>query len=345
MKEKVVLLLTMLLLTVLFICTIGSAQDKSGTSAAPELLIPVGAKNVGMAGAGISSISGVDAIFWNPAGIDATNSATSAFFSHRSYIADMGITSFAVSSKFSSLGSIGIALRTFNIGEINVTTENQPDGNGEKINPTYFTFGLTYGRQITDRVGVGVTLNIVNESFGSVSASGIAFNAGVQYRDLGGIQGLDVGVSVNNIGTSMRYTGSGLWVQASPTDAERDLTYYKVEAASFQLPSTIDIGLGYRLALDENTSLQFHGAFENNNYGIDEYRIGAQVAFMNSLFLRGGYLYSTDVNNVKSIFQNFTAGVGINLQEYAGIPLEINYAYVPVQYFDGNHLIDIRLDF
>jgi hypothetical protein len=345
MKDKVFLILTMLLLSVLCFSTIGQAQDKSGTSAAPELLIPVGARNVGMAGAGISSVSGVDAIFWNPAGLDVSSTSGSAFFSHRSYIADMGITSFAVSNKFSSLGSIGISLRTFNIGEINVTTENQPDGNGEIVNPTYFTFGLTYGRQITDRVGVGVTINLVNESFGSVSASGIAFNAGVQYRDLGGIEGLDVGVSVNNIGTSMRYSGSGLWVQASPTNSERDLTYYKLEAASFQMPSTIDIGLGYRMAIDENTNLQINGAFENNNYGIDEYRIGAQVAFMNSLFLRGGYLYSTDINNVKSIFQNFTVGAGISLQEYAGIPLELNYAYVPVQYFNGNHLIDIRLDF
>ena len=94
-------------------------------------------------------------------------------------------------------------------------------------------------------------MNLVDESFANVSASGIAFDAGIQYRNLGGLEGLSLGICVNNIGTPMQYGGSDLWVQANAADQARGLTYYKMEAASAEMPSIIQIGLGYNLKLVE----------------------------------------------------------------------------------------------
>ncbi|RPI02208.1 MAG: PorV/PorQ family protein [Ignavibacteriae bacterium] len=321
-----------------------TAQDKAGTSAAPELLIPLGAKEVAVSGASLSSVNGVHAIYWNPAGLDF-EAGTSALFAYRSYIGDIGVNYLALGTQFSGLGSLGLTLRTFSFGDIDVTTEDRTDGTGEVFSPTFFTLGLTYSRQLTDNVGIGVTMNIVNESFARVSASGIAADVGVQYRNLGGVDGLSIGVCVKNIGTAMQYGGSGLWVAAEDPTSHRGLTQYKVEAASYQMPSTIQIGMGYKMKLADQSGLQFSAAFENDNYGIDKYRVGAEISFMRSLFVRGGYIYSTDMYGTKSIFQNTTVGIGIDLFEYAGIPLGIDYAFVPVQYFDANHLIDIHLQF
>jgi hypothetical protein len=320
-------------------------QDRSGTSAAPELLIPLGAKEVALSGADISSVSGVSSIFWNPAGLDFNASGTSALFSYRSYIADIGISYMAIGSKLSTFGSVGLTLRTFGIGDIKVTTEDQPDGTGEIIRPTFFVLGLTYSKQLTDNVSIGTNVNLAHESIGRVDASGLTFDAGVQYQNLGGIQGLGIGVSVKNIGTSMQYTGSGLWVQADDPYSQRGLTNYKIEAASFQMPTVIQIGVGYGMKLDENIGLQFSGAFENDNYGIDQYRFGVQFDYVHSLFFRAGYMYSTDQNDVKSIFQNYTIGAGVDLKDYLGIPIGIDYAFVPVEYFVANHLFDISLNF
>jgi hypothetical protein len=86
-------------------------------------------------------------------------------------------------------------------------------------------------------------------------------------------------------------------------------------------------------------------AFENDNYGLDKYRIGGEVSYMNSLFLRAGYLYSTNLYGNESIFQDITVGFGVDLKEYVGIAMGFDYAYVPVRYFDANHLFDIRIDF
>lgn len=298
-----------------------------------------------MSGSTISSTTGVNSIFWNPAGLDLGTQGTSAMFSYRAYIADIGINYLAVSSRFSGLGSLALTLRTFRIGEISVTTDDQTDGTGEIIDPTFFVFGLTYSKQLTDHVSIGATFNLVNESWASVGASGIAFDAGVQYQNLGGMQGLSLGVTVKNIGTSMQYTGAGLWVQATDPNSSRGLTYYKVEAGSFQMPSTIQIGLGYNKPLNDNSSLQVGGAFENDNYGTDQYRIGVEYSFMSSFALRLGYLFSKDQAGDKSIFQNYTLGVGVDLKKIMGVGIALDYAFVPVQYFSSNHLLDVRMSF
>jgi len=345
MKRKVLLILTLTFLVLSMFTISAFAQSKAGTSAAPELIIPLGAPEVAMSGAVVSFVSGSSAISWNPAGLDVSDVSASALFSHRSYIGDISINYAAVTTKISSFGSLGLTLRAFNIGQISVTTEDQPDGTGAVINPNFFTLGLTYSKQLTDHVSIGVTVNMVNENFANVSASGVAFDAGIQYRNLGGIAGLSMGVCVNNIGTSMKYGGSDLWLPATATDLSRGITYYKVEAASAQMPSIIQIGLGYDMKLDENTGLKFGIAYENNNYGIDEYRVGAEVGLVKSLFIRGGYIYSTDPTGTKSIFQNYTLGLGVDLKEYVKVPISIDYAYVPVQYFSANNILDININF
>ncbi len=337
-------LLVISLMVLTFMASSVFAQTRVGTSAAPELLIPVGAKYEAMAGSANAFVTGVDAIYWNPAGLDMGSGTGGALFSYRQYIADIGVSYLAIGGKL-GFGSLGLTLRSFNIGTINVTTMNQPDGTGEQISPTFFIGGLTYSKQLTDRISVGATVNLINESFGIVSASGIGFDAGVQYENLIGIDGLGLGVSVKNIGTTMQYGGSGLWVQATIPNASVGLSYYKLQAASFQLPSVIDIGLGYKKSLDENNALEIAGTFENNNFGIDEYRGGVQYGFMNTIFVRAGYIYSKSQSGTVSIFQNYTLGAGVDLAKVTGVGISFNYAYVPVKYFSSNHLFDLRIFF
>lgn len=326
------------------------AQDRAGTSAAPELLIPVGAKYEATAGSANAFVTGVDAIYWNPAGLDMEKSTGGVLFSYRQYIADIGISYLAVGGRL-GFGSVALSVRSFNLGTINVTTEDQPDGNGQQISPTYFVGGLTYSKKLTDRISVGGTINLIEESFGSVSATGVGFDVGVQYQNLIGINGLGLGVSVKNIGTEMKYDGPGLWVQATIPSAEVGLSNYKLQAASFQLPSVIDIGFGYKRSLDNNNDLSVTAAFENNNFGIDEYRAGAEYGFMKTLFVRAGYLFSqtggaigSNAGNV-SIWENWTLGAGVDLSKLTGIGLSFNYAYVPVRIFGSNNMFDLHVSF
>jgi hypothetical protein len=328
----------------LFACGFALSQSKAGTSAAPELTIPVGAKYTAMAGASGILAEGVEAITWNPSGVDWLAGNGQAMFSYRKYIADIGINYLAVVGKF-GFGSVGLSLRTFNIGDIPVTTEFQPDGTGEIISPNFFVVGLTYSKRLSDRVSVGANFNLVSESFGRVSALGVAFDAGVQYRNMLNIPGLSLGVVIKNIGPTMKYGGSGLWVQAEVPGSERGLTFYKVEAASFQMPTSFEIGLGYNLALGEANNLSFTGTYQANNfYALDAYKFGFEYAFKNVLFLRAGYNYNK-TGDLTSIWHHYTLGVGLNTESLIGLKLSFDYAYVPVTYFSANHLFNLKVGF
>lgn len=351
MKNKIIVQMTIrYILSIALILLIASqsfagGQNRAGTSAAPHLVIPVGAHYIAMGGSPVANASGIEAIFWNPAGIDRSIKDVNAMFSYRTYIADIGVNYFAVSGRF-NFGTIALSLKSLSIGDIPVTTETAPDGTGEIFNPTYFVLGVSYSRQLTDRISIGVSTNLINESFAQVRSMGISFDAGVQYRSLLAIPKLDIGVTIKNIGPPMKYEGSGLWREANVPGSQRGVTNYKVEPATFELPSVIEIGLTYHLMKVDENELSLSTTFQNNNYAYDEYRIGTEYVYDNKLFVRFGYLLgAASTSDRPHIFQDFTIGTGINFEDVGGTQISFDYAFVPVKYFDNNHVVALKVGF
>jgi hypothetical protein len=313
--------------------------NRLGTGGATELLIPTGARDLAMGGSTIATTSGLEALFWNPAGITKSSSATSVSFSHMSYIADIGVEYGAVSAAFEGLGTIALDIKSLSIGDIPVTTVDAPDGTGQTFTPQFFTAGLTFARQLSDRIGVGLTANLVTERMGEVSASGIVFNVGVMYDNLVELKGLSLGVAIKNVGPQMRYDGPGLYRLAAVSDQSRGNNYVKIQSAAFELPSTLEFGLGYKPTIGESNALLLSTTFQNNNFSGDEYKLGAEYGYNNMFFVRGGYSMSPKSQSDDYIY-GFTAGVGINYQ-MEGASVTVNYAYRAVKYFDGNHLFSV----
>ena len=191
-----------LCLTLLFMVSVnGTAQEqRTGTNAASELLIPVGARAIAMGGGSVATAEGVEAIYWNPAGVARSNYTANAVFSHMTYLADININYVAVAFNFGGLGTLAFSMKALDIGDIPITTEVAPDGTGGLLSPQFITAGLTYSRALTDRISVGGTINLISETLDRVSASGVAVDIGVQYRDLANVTGLSLGVAVKNLG-------------------------------------------------------------------------------------------------------------------------------------------------
>jgi len=87
----------------------GAADGRKGTSGATELLIPVGARGTALSGTAAGDATGLEAIFWNPAGL-ATVEGTEVMFTHTSYIADMKVNYAAAATR---VGSIGVLMDGF----------------------------------------------------------------------------------------------------------------------------------------------------------------------------------------------------------------------------------------
>jgi hypothetical protein len=345
------------LFLILLICSLsaveifGGGQNRAGTAGAPELRIPVGARYLAMGGSAIATVTGLEAIYWNPAGVDLSQTDANAIFSYRQYIADMSMNFAAVSGRLGTLGTFGLAFRSLNIGDIPVTTMDQPDGTGQIFSPTYFILGLTYSKQLTDRISIGVNFNLINESIDKVSSSGFCFDAGVQYSDLFDVKGFAVGVVVKNLGPTMTFSGNGTYVLANDPNSQRGPTYYDFAAASAELPSEIGIGLSYFKQFNEEHSLTVSATFQNNNFTADDYKVGLEYSFKDLFYVRGGYIYndgsifSAAQDKAPSIWQNYMFGVGVNTKEFSSIDLSVDYAYVPAQYFDANNVFSLRVGF
>jgi hypothetical protein len=343
MKQIYKILILAISLVFMVDAVFASGGNRTGTGGAAQLLIPVGARSIAMGGSTIASAEGLEALYWNPAGVSRTDRNVEVLFSHMSYIADIGVEYGAVSAGIEGIGVFAFNVKTLSIGDILITTTQDPDGTGSTYSPQMLSTGLTYSRALTDNIAVGLTGTFITETLGEVSANGFAFDIGVLYRNLADISGLSFGIAIKNLGPQMQYDGSGLLYQADVTEFNRPAGLSKIDSAPFELPSQFEIGLSYIPALDETNSLLLTGSFQNQNFSADEYKLGAEYGYNDMFFVRGGYTFASNLEGSEYIY-GMTAGVGINYKS-GGIEFIVDYSYRDVKYFESNHVFSLALGF
>lgn len=349
MKQRILFGALLLCVVLLVTGTVIAQNQRTGTSAAPELLIPVGARDLALGGSSIAITQGVEAIHWNPAGLGRLTRSAEGMFSSMSYIADIKVSYGAAAAQFGEFGTVGLSVRSLDFGNIPVTTVEDEDGKlGGTFSPTYVTLGLTYGKLITDAVSVGGTAKLITESIARVSASGMAFDLGLQYHGLMGYKGLQLGIAVKNIGPSMKFDGTGLLRSATSSEGNRPEQRYKSEAASFELPSLIELGVSYAGTTDDGTNLySVSGSYTNNNLYLDQYKLGGEYGYaldVAKLFVRGGYEFVPQLNDRKDNVFGLTLGAGVTY-DAGGVELTFDYAFRQAEFFDNNNVFSLKLGF
>src|SRR5258708_2932890 len=83
----------------------GSAERKA-TDGAPELLIGVGPRGTALGSALAGEAGGVEAIYWNPAGL-ASLEGTETMFAHTQYFAGMKLNYAAIGTRWGTVGEFG----------------------------------------------------------------------------------------------------------------------------------------------------------------------------------------------------------------------------------------------
>jgi hypothetical protein len=310
-------------------------------------MIPVGARGIAMGGSTLANSYGLEALYWNPANVSRIGGdyTTNVLISHMEHIADIGVEYGAISTDIESFGSLALSIKSLSVGDIPITTVENPDGTGALFSPQFLTIGLTYSRMLSDRISVGLTTNVVSEVIDRVSATGLAFNVGVTYSDFANLTGLNIAFVMKNVGPQMDFDGSGLLISAQNPDLNRPEQLYLVDAAAFELPSTLELGLSYSYNINEQNALQFAGLFANNNFYGDELKGGLEYGYDNLLFLRLGYSTAYDM---ESDFNSYGLNAGFGLEyDMGGVDLRVDYAYRAVEYegLGDNHLFSIGFGF
>lgn len=345
MKNKIRFITLAVSLLLAFDCIYAGGGNRTGTGGAAQLLIPVGVRGIAMGGGNVATASGIEALFWNPAGTSKNINSANVLFSHMDYIADIGVEYGAVSANFEGFGVLSFSVKSLSIGDILVTTTQDPDGTGKTFSPQMLTAGVTFARALTERISVGVTANLVTETLGEVSATGVAFDVGVLYDNLAEINGLSFGIAMKNVGPQMQFDGSGLLQEGSVLGYNRPPGLVKLNSAPFELPSSFELGLGYKpRVIDEMNSVLISTAYKHNNFSDDEYKVGIEYGYNDMFFLRGGYTFAPEQAFADSYIHGFTGGAGINYS-FESISIKVDYAYRYNRIFDGNHVFGLTLGF
>lgn len=312
-------------------------DDRIGTAAMEELMVPITPRTVSLGATltgGLGTLNGVEALQSNPAAL-MLNTSTSAMFSRMEYVADIGINYFGVAQRFGN-NNFALTVSNWDYGDIARQTETSPEIQDDVTwSANSFVIGLTYARQFTDRIAAGVTFKGLSREIDDVDSQGIAFDAGMTY--LVGESGLRFGVSLKNFGPQMGFSGIGLEDDITGGGPNGSIDFGgEIRDLESELPSMLNFGASYTRDLASSLSATFLANFRANSYDLNEYAGGVEFGFQELIFVRGGLNLTSDMD--LHHWAPWNAGVGLNIP-LGSSRLAIDYAYRPSDVFDGVNVL------
>lgn len=333
------LLLVWVLLTV-FAVGPASSQTKVGTTFGTFMLIEPSARITGMGNAGAALFGGLQGMYYNPAAL-GTAERYEAAFTHSSWLADINYDYAAVAIPVKGVGTFSAVATVLNSGDIDVRTVALPLGTGERYSVTDMAIGIGYGRYFTYRFAAGVQVNYVEERIWNSSARAFAMNIGTLYRV--SEEGVRIGASISNLGSSAQFSGIDLATQVDQ-DPDRYGDNNALPAdqytGEFPVPIIFRVGVSqpFRMGREFKGHLALDAFHPNNNS--ESMSAGGELSYRNRVAVRAGYqnLFLEDSE------VGLTLGAGLNLG-ISGNVLQFDYAWADHGRLEGAHRITIDFAF
>ena len=266
-------------------------DSRTGTTGFQFLKIGPDARSAGMGESYISTVDDVSALFWNPAGMANVDTFDWHIAGgHNQYFSNITLQHLGIVRALGSDTYIGLGMLYLNTGDMPVTTEFLPFGNGQSFRATDMAVGLSLARKLTDQFQFGITSKYIYEGIAGINTHGLVFDFGFQY---------DVGLantSVFRLGFSWDpvLTAKNRWTLAlqlnHPTDNNETLSFgteyfwnhllylragYIFGADESGLPS---FGFGIDLKRSYGNLKFDYGYLHKNRLGMS-HRIGMGIAF------------------------------------------------------------------
>ena len=326
--------------------------DRAGEAGATELLINPWARSSGWGSAGSGCVRGLEALFLNVAGTAAVKK-TEAGFSHTQYLKGSGISinTAGLAQKLGATGAVTIAISSFDFGDIERTTEDNPEGGMGTFSPQYLNLTLAYAKVFSNSIYGGLAIKMIDERIDNVGARGVALDAGIQYvtGSNDDHDNVKFGIVLKNVGSQMKYEGDGISRRVLVTP--KNLPSYEMTVEqrtnSFEMPSLVNIGLSYDFALAKNHLLTAAANFTSNSFTNDQYSFGLEYGFMKRFLIRGAYTYEEDITDdllTTTAFTGPSAGVSFDIPfGKSGKSFSIDYSYRATNPFDGTHSFGARV--
>lgn len=290
-------------------CIAGKIHEDAGTRGAQLLKIGVGAKAVGMGESYVAAADDVYAAYWNPAGLTHVETNQLGFM-HNEWFEDIRYEFLGYVQPVGNLGALAGSVSYVSMGELERTDET-----GKEIDAPFHPYdillGLSFGRQLSSSISVGVSAKFLREKIDEEKAQAFAVDLGALY--FVPASNLILGVNVQHLGTRMKF----------------------IEEA-FALPLNVKAGAAYRLI---DGALTLATDVNRPSDGYVNVGLGAEYKIMGIMNLRAGYRYTVGGNPLGTA-SGLRAGMGVEIRDY-----KIDYAFVPYGELGQAHRVSLVASF
>lgn len=284
-----------------------------GKVGAAGLKIPLGPRPAAMGEAFVALADDLNSTAWNPAGLAQMNNYQIGFM-HNIYLQDTSQEYLAYAQNLFSNAGFGAYVTYFNYGKIPKYIEeaSQPREAGD-FTPADLTVSAGYGQQLLPGASLGVAVKFFSQNIDTENYSAFAVDIGGLVDP--GVQGLQFGLAVQNLGTQI---------------AEANLPMNAKVGAAYLLPLQVGPKDAWRLLADVNLP------FGDTKY--TSVNVGTEYAYNQLLALRLGYKIK-DTGDLGGVI-GLTAGVGAKFSI-----LSLDYALLPFGDLGLTHQIMIAANF
>jgi len=305
-KRYIVVLILLLLPGVIY------GQAKVGTAGAQFLEIGVSARANGMGDAFVAVSNDATAMYYNPAGLTQLYDRE-VVLTHVDYPAQMSYEFAGLAYPLTRFGGVlGLGFYMFNGGDFEETTYEYPLGTGRTFGAREYALGMSYGRNLTDRFSIGLTLKFIDELYEEERSSGWAADVGTSYDT--GFRNFKISMVITNFGP--------------------DMTFVKE-------PYPLPINFRFGGAIDVLESEHHKGVFaveaQHPSDNLEKYNAGFEYSYQDRYFLRAGEKFNYDEGT-------FSVGGGLRIPVNK-MELRLDYGYQDFGRLDQIHRFTLGFKF
>ena len=315
----------------------GQSFSNVGRAGSNFLKIPVDASGAALGNALVAHASGVDGISWNPGALGFTE-GTELMFTTVDWIIDSRVSFLAVAQRVGP-GTVGASLTALTMDQMEITTEEQPDGTGSYFRAGSYCASLSYGMRVIDRFSFGLSVKYLYDYIWETHGSTFAFDLGSVY--LTNFHNLRIGMRIANFGGNITFSGSPVDHKAAsiPHDTVAVVNDPRLErvAKDYTLPQVFNVGIAIDPLVSENHRLTFLAGVNDPVDNNAQIVTGVEYAYQDFLFLRAGYKEGYDE-------QKLSFGVGLRADLFDTFA-RLDYAWVDLGRLGGSNSITLRAIF
>lgn len=311
-----------------------------GTTAGQFLKIGIGMRATSMGEAFVGLANDASAIYWNPSGT-ANLKGRSILFNQINYPVGLKYSFLGLIYAHKTRGTIGGYVSLFSSGNMEVRTEEQPEGTGELFSYTGLVVALTYAKRFTDRFSFGGALKYIQESVWHSQSATFGIDLSLLFKT--GIHGITFGMTLSNFGGKMQLRGEDTRFIYN-IDPNRDPnttpnTPADLRTDVFSLPLRITAGISGRLLTNR---IIWDVDFVTPNDNLPYLNAGMEVNLLDFVFLRVGRR-GILLDNLEG---GLTAGAGFKIRKPGSmLRFNIDYSYLDFGRLTSAHRLGLELTF